>query len=199
MKRERVLLLAGIAVPILYFAAVFGGSLLYPGYDHLSQYASELGMADQRSAPFFNSGIAAAGLAAVIGAVGIYRVASREGGRRAWSMAAGVMLALFGAAMVMGGLFAMPDPRHGAYGLGMAAHLAPAALAIALWPAAGRRRLSWYLIGTALAMAILLAPMMGVGGLVTRANVGAFQRVYALALFVWIGVASAGLRSRAST
>ena len=35
--------------------------------------------------------------------------------------------------------------------------------------------------------------MMGIGSLVTRANVGAFQRLYALVNFSWIGVASYAL------
>ena len=84
----------------------------------------------------------------------------------------------------------MPDPRHGGFGLGMGIHLAPIFLALALRPVAGRRGLVRYLALTALLMVLFLLPMMGVGGLVTRENVGMFQRVYALMIFVWIGVVS---------
>lgn len=44
---RRPLLLAGVAVPILYFGSMLAASALYPGYNHLTQYASELGMADR--------------------------------------------------------------------------------------------------------------------------------------------------------
>ncbi len=82
----------------------------------------------------------------------------------------------------------MPDPRHGGFGLGMTIHLAPLFFALALRSAPGRTGLTRFLIVTTVLMAALLLPMFGVGGLVTKANVGIFQRLYALTLFGWIGV-----------
>jgi hypothetical protein len=43
-------------------------------------------------------------------------------------------------------------------------------------------------------MIVMLAVMMGVGGLVTRQNVGLWQRANALAMFPWIGIAAWRLR-----
>jgi hypothetical protein len=39
-------------------------------------------------------------------------------------------------------------------------------------------------------MAAMLAVMMGVGHLVTRANVGLWQRANALSMFPWLGIAA---------
>jgi hypothetical protein len=47
-----------------------------------------------------------------------------------------------------------------------------------------------YSIGTNILMIGTIAIMMGVGGLVTRANVGLIQRISALTAFPWIGVAA---------
>jgi hypothetical membrane protein len=71
--------------------------------------------------------------------------------------------------------------------------LAGLALGLALIRTPGMRSLGCYLLATTVLMALLLAPMMGVGGLVTRANVGLFQRLYALSIFGWVGVACAVL------
>jgi hypothetical membrane protein len=193
MQRRRPLLLAGLLVPILYFGTILASATLVPGYSHVSQYASELGMAEAASARLFNGGILLAGLAAIFGSVGIYLAVESEGGRRVWSALAALALGLFGVGLLFGALFPMPDPRHGGFGLGMGVHLAPLFLALALRPVEGRGRLVRYLLATAVLMLVMLLPMMGVGGLVTRANVGLFQRLYALLVFVWIGVASLAL------
>ncbi len=195
MSSDRALLAAGVAVPFLYFGTVFGAALLYPGYSHVSQYASELGMAGQPSAALFNGGILATGVATLLGSFGISRGARRAGARPVAAVIGALLLGLFGLGLMMGGLFPMPDPRHGGFGLGMSVHLAPFALAAALWRLPGRRRLCVFLMVTGVAAGVLLAIMMGVGGLVTRADVGLFQRTYALTLFPWIGILSASLGS----
>jgi hypothetical protein len=84
----------------------------------------------------------------------------------------------------------MPDERHGGYGLGLGIHVGPLLLALALWKHKPLAALTVYLIVTALLMIVLFAIMMGVGGLVTRANVGIWQRTYVLFMLPWIGVAS---------
>lgn len=199
MSRLQLLLAAGIAVPVLYFATVFGTPLASPGYSHLTQYASELGMAGSPSARWFNAGIFLTGLAAIVASPGMYLAARRDGAGRLWPALAALSLGLFGVGLMLGALFPMPDPRHGGFGLGMGIHLAPLFLALALWRVTGRRRLARLLLAAAILMLALLLPMMGVGGLVTTANVGLFQRLYALAVFGWIGVAGYALsKPRAS-
>jgi hypothetical membrane protein len=190
MSKTRALLLAGVAVPVLYFGSLLLSAALTPGYSHVSQYASELGQAEAPAAGLFNGGIFLTGVAAIFGSAGLWLAARGEGGGRIWSSIAALAVALFGVGLLFGALFPMPDPRHGGFGLGMGVHLAPLALALALRPLPDWRRLVGYLSATAILMAAFLLPMMGVGGLVTRGNVGAFQRLYALTIFVWIGVAS---------
>lgn len=63
MPRINALLLAGVAVPVIYSSTVFASALASPGYSHLTRYASELGMAEATSARWFNGGAFLTGLA----------------------------------------------------------------------------------------------------------------------------------------
>jgi hypothetical membrane protein len=185
---------AGVLVPFLYFGTQIVSSLTYPGYSYTTQYASELGSSSARYPQLFNVGIILTALAVLASLPG-FRAALRALNA---NTAAGwlflITLAAFGIGTLMGGLFPMPDPRHGGFGLGFAAHLAPALLAVALWRTPVSQRLKVFLIATFVASLVMLAVMMGVGGLVRRANVGAFQRIYALTIFPWIGIAAYALR-----
>jgi hypothetical membrane protein len=185
---------AGVLVPILYFGTLIISSLTYPGYSYTRQYASELGSSSAPYPQLFNAGIILTGLALLVSLPG-FRAALRALNA---NMGAGwlflIALAAFGIGTLMGGLFPMPDPRHGGFGLGFAAHLAPALLAAALWRTPVSHQLKVFLIGVFVASVVMFVVMMGVGGLVRRANVGSFQRVYALTIFPWIGVAAYALR-----
>ena len=184
---------AGVLVPFLYYGTLIGSSLTYPGYSHVRQYASELGSSSARYPQLFNAGIILTGLAVLASLPGF------RGALRALNanMAAGwlvlIALAAFGIGTLMGGLFPMPDPRHAGFGLGFAAHLAPALLAVALWRAPASQRLMVFLIATFVASLVLFAIMMGVGSFVRRANVGVFQRIYGLTIIPWIGIAAYAL------
>lgn len=188
-RLHRVLLRAAIAVPVLYFATLIVASLLYPGYSHLTQYASELGSATARWPLVFNTGTVVGGLLAIAGGAGFF-LALRRVAHPALAALTGLCVALFGVGFVFGGLFPMPDPRHGGYGTGMAVHLAPVFLVAAIWNARQPRWLRPFLLGVIVYMAAMFLVMMGIGDLVTRANVGAFQRMYALGILPWIGVAA---------
>lgn len=185
----RTLLWAAVCAPILYFGTLLLSPLFFPGYSHVTQYASELGSAEARYPAIFNGGIFLTGLAAIGGAIGFARAVAELGGHRILGVLAGLFLGLFGVSMLMGAAFPMPDPRHAAFGLGIAIQLAPFLLAAALRKVPEVRNLRTFLILVGLAMLILFAIMMGVGSLVRRSNVGLFQRAYALTTFPWIGVA----------
>lgn len=64
-RRIGILLAAGIAMPFLYFVALFVAGSFYPGYSHIQQVASDLGAADSpyRYAPLFNFALIAVGAA----------------------------------------------------------------------------------------------------------------------------------------
>ena len=190
MRFVKMSLIAGMAVPVLYFGTLLLSALFYPGYSHVSQYASELGSAAAPYPYVFNTGIILAGLSSILAGLGLFLVLRWQTGAPLLPALFGLCLVLFGVSFVMGGAFPMPDERHGGYGLGLGIHVAPLLLALALWKDKALRTLNQYLSVTALLMLALFAIMMGVGGLVTRANVGIWQRTYVLFMLPWIGVAS---------
>ena len=188
MRLEKGLLYAGIAVPLIYFGNLILTPLSYPGYNHVTQYASELGGPDAPRPYIFNTAILLLGVAGLLAAAGYFLGLRRLTGKTFLPALLGLILLLFGVSMVMGGMFPMPDERHGGFGLGMGVHLGPLLLALALRKRPNLRGLRVYLMITTVLMIVFFAIMMGVGQLVTRANVGLFQRLYALNLFPWIGI-----------
>lgn len=189
---------AGVLVPILYFGTQIISALTYPGYSYVTQYASELGSSSARYPQLFNVGIILTALATLASLPG-FRAALRSlNANTAASWLFLIALGAFGIGTLMGGLFPMPNPLHGGYGLGFAAHLAPAFLAAALWRTPVSQQLKVFLIATFVASLVMFVIMMGVGSIVRRANVGAFQRIYALTIFPWIGIAAYALRRNPS-
>ena len=192
---ERALLAAGVLVPVLYYTALLVTPLFWPGYSHVRQYASELGSPDSPRAELFNFTIMAAGGAAMLASVGFFMALKRIGGRVLPSLLAGVALFLWGVSFLMGGLFPMPDPRHGGFGLALAMHLVPLLI---LWALRGKTspRLKWFLVAVFVASTSLILVMFGLGGLVRRANVGLWQRGYSLSVIPWLAVVAARLMRR---
>lgn len=190
MSFARRLLPLGIAVPLLYFGTLIVASLTWPGYSHVTRYASELGGPEAPLPWVFNGGIITMGVVCVFAAIGFGAGLRQATGRTGLAVAAAIGLALFGVAMMMGGWFPMPDERHGAFGLAFAVVPAPLLAALALRGHPRWSGLAMFLTVSFVLMAGVLAVMMGVGGLVTRANVGLWQRANALSMFPWIGVAA---------
>jgi hypothetical membrane protein len=186
---ERALLAAGVMVPVLYYAALVVTPLFWPGYSHVTQYASELGSAASPRPALFNRAIVAAGVAAMLAGGGFFLALKRIGGRPLPSFLAGLAVFAWGIAFLMGGLFPMPDPRHGAFGLALALHLAPPFMlwALAATPAP---RLKPFLVLVFVVSGALILVMFDVGALhlVRRANVGLWQRAYGFSVIPWVGV-----------
>lgn len=190
----RALLWGAVAVPFFYYGTMLVASALYPGYSHMTQYASELGSASARHPWVFNAGAILGGLAGILGGIGMFR-ALRQVGRGAF-VATMVALAMIGqaAGFVFAGLFPMPNELHGGYGIGMLGMLGPALAAVALRDAP--RPLRWLvpvLAFNAVAMLAMFAVMMGVGELVTARNVGLVQRINSLTNMPWVGLVGWGM------
>lgn len=190
---DRSKLLWGLILsPVFYYIGLIGGSLLWPGYSHVTQYASELGSAASPNPMFFNGNIILAGIAALIGGFGLSHALAQLSGKRGLAIAAGATISLWGVAMIMGGLYPMPDDRHGAYGLAMVGLLTPLLAWLALRKVGSLRGFHLFLLVIFIGSVALFAIMMGVGGLVTRANVGLWQRSYSgitipyLAILGWV-------------
>ena len=185
---RRLLAAALIAIPLLYYFALFAGAATYPGYSHVTNYASELGAAGAPYPGLFNIPIIAAGAAALLAAFLLPRGFRRLGGSRIWALLATIALAMWGASMVMGGMYPMPDMRHGGFGLGLAAPLVPLFTLFAIRRIPDTRGMQIFLAAVFVASVVMLAIMFGVGGLVTRGNVGIYQRLNTAASIPWFGV-----------
>lgn len=193
---KKILTAGLILSPASYYFGLFAGAATYPGYDHMTRYASELGAADAPMPIIFNASIVAAGVFALVGALGLFLSLRELTGRNVWPLLATLALALWGASMIMGGLFPMPDERHGGFGLGLAGPLVPLFVLLALWPVAGTSGMKAFLalifVGSIAAFAI----MMGVGQLVRLDNVGAWQRVNSGISIPWMAVLGVWLMLR---
>lgn len=193
-EKIRILLLAGIFIPVVYFGLLIVAPLIYPGFNYATQYASEMGSTASRYPTVFNAGVMLCGVAGLVASFGFFHAVRRLGGNTVLAALTGLTLFLFGIGTFMGGRFPMPDERHGGYGLGLGVQLAPLLLALALWRVRSLRGLCIFLLAVFAVMTFFIFVMFGVGGLVTRANVGLWQRGNALAGFPWIGIAAWRLR-----
>lgn len=185
---------AGILIPVVYFGLLIVARLIYPGFNYATQYASEMGSAEARYPAVFNTGVMLCGVLGLVASFGFYHAVRRLGGNKWLAALTGLTFFLFGIGTFLGGRFPMPDERHGGYGLMLAIQLTPLFLALALWRVRSLRGLCIFLLVVFAIMTFFIFVMFGVGGLVTRANVGLWQRGNALAGFPWIGIAAWRLR-----
>ena len=185
---RRLLPAALIAIPALYYFALFAGAATYPGYSHVTNYASELGAAEAPHPELFNIPIILAGVAALAAALLMPRGLGQLGGSRLWAILAAVALAMWGVSMVMGGTFPMPDDRHGGFGLGLAGPLVPLFALLAIRRVPDSKGIQVFLGVVFIASVVMLAIMFGVGQLVTRANVGIYQRFNTGASIPWLAI-----------
>ena len=174
--RDR-LLWGVILAPVFYYVGLIGGGLLWPGYSHVSQYASELGSAASPQPWFFNLFAVLCGVAGLVGGVGLSSALARLSGRSGWSLAAGLSLSLWGVSVILAGLYPMPHELHGAYGLGMAGNLTPLLALIALRSVKGMGGLNLFLALVFVASLAMFLVMMGVAGPLPRARIGIYQRI----------------------
>ena len=166
-----------ILAPVFYYFGLIGGGLLWPGYSHISQYASELGSAKSPYPMFFNANAILCGLAGIAGAIGLNHTLATLSGKRGWARAAAITVALWGVAVILAGLFPMPHELHGAYGLGMAGQLTPLFALLALRNVEGTGRLRLFLGFIFVASLAMFLVMMGVAGPLKIATIGLYQRI----------------------
>jgi hypothetical membrane protein len=196
---RKLLAVALIGIPALYYFALIVGAATYPGYSHVTNYASELGAADAPHPQLFNVPIMMVGITAVVAALLLPREIRGLGGSRIWAILAAVALAMWGVSMVMGGMYPMPDDRHGAFGLGLAAPLVPLFMLLTMRSIANSRAMQIFLGAVFVSSIVMLAIMFGVGQLVTRANVGLYQRLNIGVSIPWLAVLGAWLLFRVPT
>lgn len=197
---RRFLLGFGVAAPLLALASVILAMAAYPDFDHARQYLSELGGATANVPAIFNAGVLVAGVMAALAGVGFGLTLIALSNARILGTLTALVFALAGAGLAAAAIFPWPDPRHLAINLGLGIQLAPVLL---LWGLAGRRDLGGlklFLILIFLFMTALtvLTKHLLFPGVVNDANVGWWERAYALVLVGWVGVAAYVLRRRLS-
>ena len=197
-RRRRRLLWIGTAAPIAAMAIVGVAALAYPGFDNATQYLSELGGETARAPIIFNAGVFLAGLMAGIAGLGFGLAVHALSGARVAGVVIAVVFVVAGAGLSMSTLYPWPDPRHMVINLGLGIQLAPLLL---LWGLSSRRdvpRLKFFLLLIFMAMLALtiLTKHLLFAGLVNDANVGWWERAYAIVLVGWVGVAAWALERK---
>lgn len=183
-----LLLRLGVLGPLIYYGLIVALGFMTPGYNHMTQYISELGAPGAPMAKVFNYGLMAAGGAMILGALGLVLGLRKLGGGILMPLLAAAAVALFGASFVIGGMHPMPDPLHNAYNLGMAGVAAPLFAFLAMGDRSELSGGKTLAVICFLASAVLMAIMFNLGGfnLVHKADVGLWQRGLAAAMTLWM-------------
>ncbi len=197
-RRRRFLLQIGIAAPILAHASVGVAALSWPGFDHATQYISELGGEAAPHPAIFNVGVLVSGVGAGVAGIGFGLSVLALGGARLSAAIIALCFALAGVGLVVSSIYPWPDPRHLAINLGLGIQIAPLAMVWALRNIEGMGRLRLFLAGVFVVMAILtvLTKHLLFKGLVNDDNVGWWERAFAIVLVGWTGVAAYVLERR---
>ena len=192
---RNILLIAGIAIPVIYFANLFGVGAVAPGFDHASALPSELGSEDMGRAMrgaaqcthcftanyIFNAGLIAVGACGALAAIGLFlalRVISN--GVVLAGLTALCMLA-FGISMMSYGVFPMPDPRHHSLDmLLILSMLTPLFGALALKDSGADR---WIVLAGFAGILAMIALNAGFGGIANETNIGWIVRAHGAIAF----------------
>lgn len=190
MNTTRLFLTAGVAMPFIYFASLFGMGLLYPEYSHMTQVPSELGAdnAPYGYAGIFNSGLMLVGLASIEGAIGLFMVFREKGMTLALPLLTALTLFSFGLSFVIFGLVPLPNPMHNDVSiLTLPGIFTPLLGALAVRSIA-KQDIAWkvILLGFFASFSVILI-LLGVGDLVTEENVGLWVRIQAFISFPILG------------
>lgn len=192
-RRRRILLTFGIAAPVMAILTVALAMSAYPGFDNARQYLSELGGANASMPLIFNGGVLLAGLMAGAAGVGLGLALMAVTGRRTPGVLTAACFVLAGIGLAASCLIPWPDPLHAkVLNLALGIQIAPLLL---LWGLSARRdvpRLKLFLMAVFVIMAVLtvVTHHMVFPGTVNDANVGWWERGYALVLVGWTAVAA---------
>lgn len=194
----RPLLGCGMAAPSLAIITTLGAMAASPGLDPARQYLSELGVGAGVTAAIFNFGVFASGLMAGLAGGGFGLAITVLANARVVGALTAAVFALSGFGMTQAALYQWPDPRHLAINLALGIQLAPLFLLWGLRARVDLPRLKLFLIASFTVMAVLtlLTKHLLFPTLVNDANVGWWERAYALILVGWVGVAAYALERR---
>jgi glucans biosynthesis protein C len=190
------LLACGVAAPLLALASTLAAMAAYPGFNPARQYLSELGGPTAGHPLIFNAGVFVAGVMAALAGVGFgLAIVALTRARLVGALTAVVFL-LAGWGLTQAAIYHWPDKRHLAINLALGIQLAPLLLLWGLWARPGVARLKGFLALVFVAMGVLtvLTKHLVLPNLVNDANVGWWERGYAIILVGWVGVAAFALQ-----
>jgi hypothetical membrane protein len=187
----RLSLLSGSLMPIFYYGGQLAAAPFYPGYSFANQVASMLGTSYSSEPWIFNTALVLTGLAAILGAFGLYQAF-----RVMTTRLVGLLIALTamytGCMSVKAGIYSIPDHHHFELRFAAAsASLTPLLMLIGLWRNERVRALRVYLflsVVLLLPVILLFRKMIVMDGLSIGA--GTLQRLLALGTYVPVGVVS---------
>ncbi len=201
MRGDRITLCAlyaGIAVPCLYFGVQAVAAPFFSEFSFVGTTASELGSERSSLPALFNFGTLLLGVAWLIASVGFFRAFQRLGVHPVLAWPICVALIVAGIASFWAGWYPLPDPRHAGHPAFLVAILSlPILLTVALWKRA-HPALRAYFVANFVLLAVMFPIMSGLTGLDTHTYRGLFQRMFALTVFLPVGVTSAELARRIS-
>ncbi len=179
----KVLLVAAVLVPVVYFGAQVLAAPYFPNYSILTTSASDLG-SDLSSRPgILNIGALFTGVLALLGSAGLAGSLPRVGAGKLAARALALCVASAGAASFWAGWHPLPSPRHDPGALGIGMFFAPFAAVWVAWRMSAAGRLRWVLSLNAVAFIVLAAIMFGVGRIDLSACGGLMQKLIAVTSF----------------
>lgn len=189
--RKTPMLWAVVAMPLLYFGIQLIAAPFYPGYHFSTDTASMLGTPVSRYPEIFNTGAILTGIAALVGACGLF-LGLRRAAPRWLCIVITIGVLSNGVMSVKAGLYPMPDPRHATWQFLLFPFLiTPLLLLGATWRAVWLRI---YLLLDVFCLLCLMPFMLHrVAPILPE---GTMQRLFALVTFVPVGVVALALLQR---
>jgi hypothetical membrane protein len=181
---NRISLLAGASVPVLYFGAQALAAPFFPNFSVLADTASALGSDRSMHPAILNGGAALAGTAALMASFGLFRELRTHG---VWLVVAGLVAACsmsVGLSSLWAASHPLPDPRHNSGLVGAGAFAAPFVALLASLALENSSRLRWYLVVNVLLFFVAAALFAGIIPLDLGLYGGAVQRFAALVMFL---------------
>ena len=189
---RRRLLTIGATAPLVVLIVFLVSVAAYPGFDHASQYLSELGGAEARFPQIFNVGVFISGVMAALTGIGFgWAIMALTGARITGLMTAAAFI-LAGYGLSASSLYPWPDPRHMVISLGLGIQIAPLLMLWGLRKRTDVPRLKVFLFSVFAVMAVLtlFTKHLVLPGTVNDLNVGWWETAYATVLIGWAGIAA---------
>ena len=134
INREKIFLGIGIAGIILFLLILIVFGAISPGYSHIKHVVSLLGTAYFPYFNIFNAAIILLGLLFIPAGMGFYYSVKRITGRKVLAVVIGITVGIYSIHAFLAGLYPLPDPLHGFYGIAEFIHsLTLPFLAWAFW------------------------------------------------------------------